>query len=138
MRCALLYPAFNANLPTGNCRLTLSPAMVSCWTISIEGTSAAQESDSSGGADTSPSFPSLVERPYSLFSAESHSIPITKHGTPRRCRTGMLKTSQRPRKNSIGLHSQNVQDSQSNRNVVLNGLAISGSAKLEEPSTWLD
>ena len=35
-------------------------------------------------------------------------IPISKHSTPRSRRTGMLKTSQRPRENSIGLHSLNV------------------------------
>ena len=107
-RCARLPPAFYANLPTGNWSFTLSPTMVNCWTISTEGTSAAQGSDSSGGVDPSPSFASPVERPWSLASAELPSVPIPKNGKPRSRRTGMLKIFQRPRKNSIGLHSQNV------------------------------
>ena len=82
--------------------------MVNCWTINTEGTSSAQGSYSSGGADPSPSFSSPVKRPWSLASAERHSIPNPKHSTPRRRRTGMLKTSQRTRENSIGLHSQIV------------------------------
>ena len=74
----------------------------------FEGTSAAQGNNSSGSADPSPSFSSFVERPWSLASAELHSIPIPKQGTTQRRLTGMLKTSQKQRENSIGLHSQNV------------------------------
>ena len=77
--------------------------MANGWTISTEVTLTAQGSGSSGGADPSTSFSFPVERP-----TERHSIPISKHGTPRRLRTGMFKTSQRPRESSIGLHSQNL------------------------------
>ena len=126
--------AVSGILPAGKWRLTLSLAMVNCWSNSTEGASAAQKRYLSGGADSSPSFSSPIERPWSVASAERHFIPTKKHGA--RGRTGMLKTSQRPRKDSIGLHSQDIAKFLKHSVAVQNGLVVAGNANREESSTW--
>ena len=132
-RCARLPPAFYANLSTGNWSFTLSTTMFNCWTISTEGTSSAQGSDSSGGADPRP-FP--VELSRSIASAELPSVPIPMHGTP----GDTVEACSRPLKGHTKITLVCIckmsRDFQRIRNVVQNGLAILGSANRENPSTW--
>lgn len=95
------------NLPTGSRRLTLSLAMVNCWDIITEVVSAARTTIQSGGADPSPSYPYVAGRPRSPTKVELPYSPSKGNHTPKSSQ-GPVKTSQRPCKNIIGLHSQNV------------------------------
>ena len=65
-------------------------------------------------------------------------FPIPEQGTTRSRLKGMLKTSQRPRENSIGLHSQYVARLPKHPESCAEYLAISGSANREQPSTWFE
>ena len=112
-----------------NWHMTLSPWMVDCWTLSTDGISDALEAVPSRIAVQRPSFPSLTERPSSIDGTGLSPAQVKKTGTSRPRRRTPLNNFRKPRKNSIGLHLQNVAGSPRIRNAAQHVLVTFGSVK---------
>ena len=103
--CVRQSPAFSANLPTGSWRLNLSPAMVNCWTLNTEGTSAgrgvASSRDSPRRRCRLLSNNSWVPCENSICLHSQNVAGFPKH--PERCADWFSHFRQREGKGSIDL-----------------------------------